>query len=179
MAVELYFSLFHFEWSGVEWWWWWRCCLLICDILCFMIPGVWIGLHIMYCTWIITIENNSSLIRQIWKKMHSYLQQLPGGNSSYKLFIFLGLISGFVSFCHQFYQINMFGCVSLHWPNRRRLTPGGRRRWGTKWLTPVGGSSPRGWSTSESWMNRPKSSTTSSKIPAYSLVGSHSVWCNR
>lgn len=61
-------------------------------------------------------------------------------------------------------------CLCHFGPDRRPSTPGGRWWWGTKWLTPAEESSPRGWWTSESWTNRPRSSTTSSKSPAYSHV---------
>lgn len=63
-------------------------------------------------------------------------------------------------------------CASLHvsnfcvmlFLNRNPLTQEGRWRWGIRSLTHVAGSSPRGWWTSGSSMNKPRSSMTSSKL---------------
>lgn len=137
---------------------------------------------VFYDTWCVDwISYNlilKNLIRQIWEGCILIYSSCLAEILQKKKEKFLGLINRVVSFCHQFYQISMFGSVSLLWPNRRPLTPEGRWQWGTKWLTLVGGSSPRGWWTSESWTNRPRSSTTSSKTPARSLVDSDSVWCD-
>lgn len=88
------------------------------------------------------------------------------------------MILGFnQQFCFILSPVLSDKCVWV-WPNRRPLTPEGRWWWGTKWLILVGESSPRGWWTSESWTNRPRSSTTSSKSPAYCHIG-NSKWFHR
>lgn len=161
VVIELYVFLLHFwvEW----WWWWWWFCLLFCDILC-----VWYLVCGMNLFWLShDYQNNSPLIRQIWEwcfLIHSScLAELFQTNW------FLGLIKSFAWFLSSVLPHPRVW-VSLLWSNRRPLTPEGRSWWGTKWLTLVGGSSPREWWISESWTNRPRSSTTSSKIPAHSPV---------
>ncbi len=158
--MELYFTLF------ISLSFWVVMVVVVSNVFCFMAQGVWIKLHKSFSDWHMIIK-----ITHIWSEG-------PGK----KFFLFtvaaawwnffsgqcgLALFVGFVSFCHWFYKMNLFMCEFLLWPNRKPLTPDVRWWWETRWLTLVGGSSLREWWTSESWTNRPRSSTTSSKIPAF------------